>query len=289
MNTAHTQTISVRSLLQEAVHTLHDSCTDTAWLDSILLMSEVLGCTKEKLFTMYTDNVSDTVAESFRVLINRRRSGEPVAYIRGIQEFYGQEYSIETGVLVPRPDTETLVDAALTLIRGNARIRRIHDCCTGTGCVAIAIADAVRDCVVSASDISGTAVRVCRRNSRRILGKEIPVYRADLLQSMEDRFDLITANPPYLSPRDYHALRETGNPEPEIALLSGVDGLDCIRRLATQAVESLRSFGYLVLEHGFDQHSQVKKILQDAGYSHISVRTDIVGRDRVTIAKKAGV
>jgi release factor glutamine methyltransferase len=205
-----------------------------------------------------------------------------VSYIRRKKEFFSLEYYVDPRVMVPRPDTEILVEEALRLLESDPLIQRVHDACTGSGCVAIAVKHSFPTVRVSGSDISREALQVAAMNARRLLPSPgIRLYRSDLLARVPGRYDLITANPPYLTDGEVENMRKIGWPEPALALRGGVDGTDFLRRLIRRALRKLRRGGYLLLEAAPTQMGMLQRQLADLGYGEIETIPDLAGRARV--------
>ncbi|HKJ86805.1 MAG TPA: peptide chain release factor N(5)-glutamine methyltransferase [Spirochaetia bacterium] len=293
----------VRRLLQWATAQLRTclaeapaGSAETPYLDSLLLLAFASGETTERLMASMPDELPTDSVERFFELVEQRCTGMPISYIRGTKEFYGRDFAVSPAVLVPRPDTEILVETALEIIDTSTGDRpHVHDTCTGSGCVAITIAAERRSVTVTASDISPDALAIARRNSSALLSTPLEgLWKSDLLQDIEPncsdlglpRPGIITANPPYLTDTEYRVIQDSGWPEPEQALRAGADGLDLIRRLAGQAVTVLPSGGYLVLEIGASQGLLAAAVLEKCGFSEIDARRDLAGRDRVMVARK---
>lgn len=211
-------------------------------------------------------------------LVQRRRSGEPMAYLRGEQEFFGLPLAVDPRVLVPRPDTETLVIWALGILGEGNSPARVLDLGTGSGAIALAIASMRPAALVSATDASEDALAVARDNAQRL---RLPVqfHAGSWLDAVPgQRFDLIVTNPPYIADNDPHLAALAH--EPLTALTAGTDGLDDIRSIVTHAPQALVPGGWLLIEHGFDQAAAVRSLLQDAGFEQASSRTDLAAIER---------
>jgi release factor glutamine methyltransferase len=222
-------------------------------------------------------------------MVRQRLSGLPVSYILKRKEFYGLVFYVDPRVLVPRPDTETLVETALNILHGDPTVLRIHDACTGTGCISIAMAANLRDrpeFEFSVSDISEEALDVFRINSREILGRTLPNCTSDLLSGAGGPFDMITANPPYLTRAEMEDLKARGWPEPARALDGGGDGLEYILAIVEQAVESLRKNGYLILEGTDNQAERIAAFMEEKGYWDLHTLCDLAGHRRVTLGRR---
>ncbi len=213
----------------------------------------------------------------------RRLAGEPVAYILGTREFYGRPFQVSPALLIPRPETEHLVEAALQCLLKDATLL---DLCTGSGCVAITLKLERPDCAVTATDLSHEALAVARSNAAA-LDAQIHFHQGDLfLPVAEQRFDVIVSNPPYIALEDPHLDQGDVRFEPRLALASGTDGLDLIRRLVSAAPDYLKPGGWLLFEHGFDQGPACREILAHAGFQKIKTLPDWAGLERLTLGQK---
>jgi release factor glutamine methyltransferase len=255
---------------------------DTPMLDATVLLSEALETSKERLLASLPDPLDSECWQRYSGLLDLRCAGQPVSYIRRKKEFFSLEYYVDPRVLVPRPDTEVLVEEALRLLQTQPLIRRVHDVCTGSGCVAISLKHSFPTVKVSGSDVSREALRVARSNARRLLrNRGIRLYRSDLLTRVPGRYDLIVANPPYLTDGEVENMQKIGWPEPALALRGGIDGTDLLRRLIRQARRKLRPGGILLLEASPPQMSLLERELSERGYGEVAVLADLAGRDRV--------
>lgn len=210
--------------------------------------------------------------------VQRRQRGEPMAYLRGDQEFFGLQLQVDPRVLVPRPDTETLVNWALEQVDAANNAVRVLDLGTGSGAIALAIAAQRPVASVSATDASEDALAVARGNAQR-LGLPVQFHAGSWLEAVPGRrFDVIVTNPPYIAEHDPHLAALTH--EPLSALTAGADGLDDIRTIVAQAPQALLPGGWLMIEHGFDQAPAVRSLLQAAGFEQVSSRTDLAAIER---------
>jgi release factor glutamine methyltransferase len=213
-----------------------------------------------------------------QALVQRRQSGEPMAYLRGDQEFFGLALRVDARVLVPRPDTETLVNWALEKVAVANNTARVLDLGTGSGAIALAIASQRPLAAMSATDVSEDALVVARSNARS-LGLPVQFHAGSWLGAVHgQRFDVIVSNPPYIADNDPHLADLTH--EPLSALTAGADGLDDIRSIVASAPRALLPGGWLLLEHGFDQAAKVRSLLQAAGFEQVSSRTDLAAIER---------
>lgn len=224
------------------------------------------------------DALDAGAAARLEALVQRRQHGEPVAYLRGDQEFFGLTLSVDPRVLVPRPDTETLVAWALEVLNGLPGPASVLDLGTGSGAIALAIKSQRPTAAVTATDASAGALAVARANADR-LGLAVDFHAGHWLSAVPgQRFDLIVSNPPYIAEGDPH-LGALGH-EPGSALTAGADGLDDIRILVSTAPQALNPSGWLLLEHGHDQAPAVRALLQAAGFEQVGSRTDLAGIGR---------
>jgi release factor glutamine methyltransferase len=279
--------MTVGGALYQGKERLFYAEVDTPMLDATLLLSEALGTSKERLLASLPDPLDPHHWQRYCGLLDLRCAGQPVSYIRRKKEFFSLEYYVDPRVLVPRPETEVLVEEALRLLESNPLIQRVHDACTGSGCVAIAVKHSFPTVRVSASDISREALQVAGLNARRLLQTDrIRLYRSDLLARVPGRYDLITANPPYLTDGEVEDMKKIGWPEPALALRGGIDGTELLRRLIGQASRKLRPGGILLAEAGPAQMSVLERELAERGLGEIAVIPDLAGRDRVIRARR---
>ena len=279
--------MTVGGALSQGKERLFYAEVDTPMLDATLLLSEALETSKERLLASLPDPLDPDLWQRYCGLLDLRCAGQPVSYIRRKKEFFSLEYYVDPRVLVPRPDTEVLVEEALRLLEAGPLIQKVHDACTGSGCVAIALKHSFPTVKVSGSDISREALQVAAENARRLLPESrIRLYRSDLLARIPGRYDLITANPPYLTDGEVENMEKIGWPEPALALRGGVDGTDLLRRLIRQAPRKLRAGGILLLEAAPTQMTLLERELIDRGYGGIAVVPDLAGRDRVIRARR---
>jgi release factor glutamine methyltransferase len=259
-------------------------------LDAELLLTHVLGVDRVRLVIESERRLDPDELARYRALIHRRRAGEPVAYILGRREFYGIPIAADRRALVPRPDTEMLVEVALERTRSRSMYGRALDLCTGTGCVAVAFARARPTWRVTASDVSPEAACLAWENAvRQGVAFSVRVVAGDLFAPHEgERFELITANPPYIPTGELAELApDIRDFEPRLALDGGADGLDIIRALVSRASRHLEPGGVLALEVGHDQAARVTELLVEAGFDEIHVRRDYGGHERVVSAIRA--
>jgi release factor glutamine methyltransferase len=272
---------TVKTALQEGQRILFYAEVDTPMLDSTVLLAEVMGITRETLFASLTDTIDEKTFQTYKELIDKRCRGIPVSYIRRKKEFYGIEFYVDERVLVPRPDTEILVDTVLAILDEYPEMKRLHDVCTGSGCIAICLKKRKPGLIISASDISPGAGEVFRINAWNILREEIPFSCSDLFYAVNGRFDIITANPPYLSHREVDDMKKIGWPEPASALRGGPGGIAVSGILIHQAQARINPGGFLVMESSPVHMCALRRIMTTCSFTDISVHKDLGARDRV--------
>lgn len=276
---------TVRRVLSWAANDFATRGYDTPNLEAEVLVAHALHSNRVQLIVERERVLEAEELKLLRGLIQRRRGGEPVAYILGRREFYGLDFQVDSRVLIPRPDTETLVEVALARTAALSLHASVLDLCTGSGCVAIALAKARSTWQVLASDVSGDALAAARNNAERIgVVHNVAFTQGDLFAALDEgqRFDLITCNPPYIPSGEIAELaRDIRGFEPRLALDGGADGLHCLRRVISGAASHLRPAGLLALEVGAGQADAVARLLQDAGFSQIERQRDYGGHDRV--------
>jgi release factor glutamine methyltransferase len=273
--------LTVRDLLLEGAGGL--SCADSARLDAELLLAWVLGRTRSFLLIHPEQLVDGASAGRYRHLVAQRRAGVPVAYILGQREFWSLPLVVTPAVLVPRPETELVVERCLALL-GEDAIEMVDLGC-GSGAIALALATERRRWRVLATDVSAEALQVARRNAGQLNLANVEFLHGDWYTPLAARrFALIVSNPPYIAGDD--AALAALQHEPQLALTPGPSGLESLERIIAQAPMQLLPAGWLVLEHGADQAAAVAKRLVNAGFTHVRCHTDLAGHDRVTEAQR---
>lgn len=256
----------------------------TARLDAELLLAAALGKARSYLHTWPERIVTSEGAAAFAGFIERRRRGEPVAYILGHQGFWKLDLEVAAHTLIPRPDTELLVETALQLLpRGSARVL---DLGTGTGAIALALASECGAWQVTAVDRIAEAVALAERNRVRLELGNARVLESHWFSALDgERFDLIVSNPPYIAAADPHLSAGDVRFEPASALVAGIDGLDDIRHIVQRAPQHLAPGGWLLLEHGYDQAAAVRELLARHDFEQIESRVDLSGHQRITFGR----
>lgn len=273
----------VGTLLVEGTAALRASADEAvARGEAELLLRHALGVSRAWLFAHGDDEVTPALAGQFRCYCSRRAAGEPIAYIMGRREFFSLDLAVTSAVLIPRPETELLVELALTRIDEGATAS-IADLGTGSGAIALAVAHARPRAQVLATDASLAALAVARENAERLRIDNVEFAQGDWCAALGARtFDVIVSNPPYIAAGDRHLGEGDLRFEPGSALASGVDGLDAIRIIVHDARAHLRSGGTLLFEHGYDQGAACRTLLEQAQYGEVFTAVDLEGRDRVS-------
>ena len=270
---------TVRGLLAAAVRDLQG---DEAAREAELLLQHVLQQPRAWLFAHANDTVDAAASRRFEELLERRASGEPLAYILGRREFWSLDVRVTPAVLIPRVETELLVELALRHLPQKQKVG-IADLGTGSGAIALALAHERPLAHVLAVDASAAALEVARANTQRLALGNIEFLRSDWYEAIGTRrFDLIVSNPPYIAAADAHLQRGDLRFEPQDALAAGADGLDAIRAIVSGAQKYLRPSGWLLFEHGHDQGGDARGLLLQSGFMEIFTELDLERRERVS-------
>lgn len=254
---------------------------DAGALEADLLLRHALGVDRAWLYANGNRPLEAGIEQHYRELISRRRGGEPIAYITGVREFWSLPLQVTPDVLIPRPDTELLVEVALSFIPESTAFR-IADLGTGSGAVALAIASERPGCEIHATEISPTALAVACSNGENLLPGRVTFHQGSWFEPLKGQFDVVVSNPPYIDADDRHLAQGDLRHEPKSALTPGDDGLAAIRKIAEGATEYLFPGGILAFEHGFDQGATARGVLKGLGYADIMTCQDLENRDRVT-------
>ncbi|WP_067223604.1 peptide chain release factor N(5)-glutamine methyltransferase [Marinomonas gallaica] len=278
--------MTIDSLLKLAYGRLA-SQSDTAQIDAQLLLAHVLGVSISYFFTWPEKAVSDSASEQFDTLLARREQGEPIAYILGQQDFWTLSLETSKHTLIPRADTERLVEVALELQPNG--VKRVLDLGTGTGAIALALAYEWRSADVVGIDFQAQAIALAQRNAVKNNIKNTRFLQSDWFSALADEplFDVIVSNPPYIDPEDQHLSQGDVRFEPITALVADDHGLADIRRIIDGALVHLVGGGWLMFEHGYDQATAVRQLFSDKAFKDIATYQDLGGNDRVTVGRLA--
>ena len=291
MTESNSEPWSIKRVLAWATDDFKRRGNKSARLDAELLLGEALGLDRIKLIVEAERPLADDELGRYRDLIKRRRASEPIAYILGRREFFALPMLVDRRVLIPRPDTEILVETALRGTRERHLYGRMLDLCTGSGCVAIAFAKERPTWRVTAIDLSPDAAAVARENVQRAgVVHNACVLEGDLFAALPNnaQFELITANPPYIPSAEIESLdADVRDFEPRMALDGGADGLHITRRLVGEAMRYLSPGGLLALEGGFDQAPAVAALLEASGFCQIVRSKDLAGVERVVSGRRS--
>jgi len=271
---------TVAEVLRRATTQLQQIC-DSPRLDAEILLAQTLKWNRTTLYTRSDEPLSDNTIKQYQALIGQRQNGQPIAYLTGTQEFWSLTLHVNESVLIPRADTELLVETALHLV--NAEPSHVLDLGTGSGAIALALASERPSWHLTATDLSTRALNIAKQNARRLKLKNIQFTQSNWFAALADaRYSMIISNPPYVREHDHHLTAPGVRFEPQLALISGTDGLTDLRHIISNAATFLEDDGVLLLEHGFDQGSKVCKLLHEHGYTQIKTLQDNGGNPRVT-------
>jgi release factor glutamine methyltransferase len=250
-----------------------------------MLMEHATGRNRTWLIAHGNESMSDSQLESFDRLVSRRQAGEPMAYLLGSREFRGLHLQVGPAVLIPRPETECLVEAALARAPKDGRV---IDLGTGSGAIALAMAHARPDLCVIATDRSPQALAQAKANAEALALPNAPCWQQGSWWAAVPaghRFNLVLSNPPYIAALDPHLSQGDLRFEPREALVGGPDGLDALREIIAGAAAHLQADGWIILEHGFDQGEAVRRLLSEAGFSEVHTLSDLAGLDRISLGR----
>ncbi len=275
---------TVKELLQQSVVKL-SAISATPELDAEILLAHVMQMSRLRLRVEADLIATPEQATQFQQFIDRRVAREPIAYLLGCKEFWSLELEVNQHTLVPRPETELLVETALQLFPKNAVIKAV-DLGTGSGAIAIALASERPLWQIDAVDISQNALTLASKNAQRLGFAHISFYLGNWFTALpSEKYDLVLSNPPYLTEVEWPAYSVSLAAEPKTALVSGHDGLDDIRAIARAAMTRMQLGGYLLMEHGEAQGALVREILVNHGYQNIRTLLDLAGKERVTMGQ----
>lgn len=282
------ETATIKTALGVAIHRLNAAGCETPRLDAELLLAHTLGQERPWLYTHPDQPLTDQTRNTFLDLIARRQQREPVAYLTGHKAFYGLEFLVTPEVLIPRPETELIVELLLANYPAPPPPLHIADIGTGSGCLAVTLAKHLPQAIICAVDASTQALAVARQNAdRHGVAERSTFWLGDLLAPLAQSFDVIVSNPPYVSEAELAATApEVRRYEPPLALVAGPDGLAVIRRLLPEAKTKLNSPGLLLVEISASQGGTVSQLARDVfPQAQVTIEKDLAGRDRVLVVK----
>lgn len=282
--------ISIAEAITEATQALNHAGVPEARREAGALLAHLLRRDRTFIISHSQEQLDAKTLENFRRQINRRAFGEPMQYITGLQDFFGLEFEVTPDVLIPRPETELLVETALELTANRDLALKFCDVGTGSGCIAIAILRKRSQAQAFATDISEQALKVAQRNAiRHSLSERMSFLLADSLTGFQEKpvFDLIVSNPPYVASEALAGLqREVREFEPRMALTAGRDGLSIIRRLLIEGYPRLVSGGFMILEIGFDQGAALEELVISTRWKKLDIHKDLQGIPRIVALRK---
>ena len=276
--------MNIKELTLNGVSKLNEFNIDDSTTKVRILLSSLLNVSKEKLLIM-DEEVDEKLVERFNDNLNKLIKGVPVQYLVNKQSFYGMDFFVDNRVLIPQPDTECLVEEGLEFLKGKENAK-VLDLCTGSGAIAISIAKN-SDATIYASDISKDALDVAKLNATT-LGANITFIESDLFKNINEKFDLIISNPPYIKTDVIESLSIEVKNEPILALDGKEDGLYFYREIIKSAKDYLNPNGKLLFEIGFDQKESVTKLFDEAGFDNVYSKKDLAGLDRIVSGEKKG-
>jgi release factor glutamine methyltransferase len=280
--TSASATWTIATLVKWAVEDFRARGIENPRLDAELIVAHALGIDRTRVIIDGNRPLEGAELARLRELVKRRRAHEPIAYLRGHREFYGLEFKVDGRVLIPRPDTEALVDVALSRTAHVSLSMRMLDLCTGSGCVAVAAARQRPTAMVVATDVSPDALAVARENALRLGAYNVSFAESDLFAGVKGVFDVVTANPPYIVTSEIDSLQpDIKDFEPRLALDGGNDGLDLVRRIVDAAPRYLVPGGVLALEIGMGEAGATKALFEARGFDDVRADRDYAKIERV--------
>lgn len=281
--------MTIKELLKNNIDLLKSKNIDNAVLKTRVILSHILGLKKEELLIHDNDEIESKIVEKMKNSINQLSEGKPLQYITNHQEFMKLNFYVDENVLVPRADTEILVEEVINICNENINKQiDVLDLCTGSGIIGISIAKYVENSHITQSDISSSALEIVKKNANvNNVEKKIDIICSDMFEKIDKKFNIITSNPPYIKTKVISILDTEVQNEPHIALDGGEDGLDFYRILIDNAYQYLNKNGYLCLEIGYDQKDELIELLEKSNnYDNIYSKKDLYQNDRIIVAKK---
>lgn len=279
--------MNIEEILKKEINNLKQNNIENSTLKVRILLANILNVKKEYLLIHSEEEVKQEDKIKYENNINELIKGKPLQYITNKQEFMGLNFYVDENVLIPQPDTEILVEKAIEIAETTQK-NKILDMCTGSGCIAISLAKNINNAQIIATDISNNALNVANKNAiNHNVENKIKFINSDMFNNIEEKFDIIVSNPPYIETETINKLEIEVQNEPHLALDGGIDGLKFYKIIANNAFKYLNENGYLLLEIGYNQQKSVMQLLQDTGkYKNIETIKDLGGNYRVVIARK---
>lgn len=279
--------MNIEEILKKEINNLKQNNIENSTLKVKILLANILNVKKEYLLIHSEEEVKQEDKIKYENNINELIKGKPLQYITNKQEFMGLNFYVDENVLIPQPDTEILVEKAIEIAETTQK-NKILDMCTGSGCIAISLAKNINNAQIIATDISNNALNVANKNAiNHNVENKIKFINSDMFNNIEEKFDIIVSNPPYIETETINKLEIEVQNEPHLALDGGIDGLKFYKIIANNAFKYLNENGYLLLEIGYNQQKSVMQLLQDTGkYKNIETIKDLGGNYRVVIARK---
>lgn len=277
----------IEEILKKEINNLKGNNIENSTLKAKILLANILNVKKEYLLIHSEEEVKQEDKIKYENCIKELIKGKPLQYITNKQEFMGLNFYVDENVLIPQPDTEILVEKAIEIAETTQK-NKILDMCTGSGCIAISLAKNINNVQITAVDISNSALNVANKNAiNNNVENKIKFINSDMFNNIEEKFDIIVSNPPYIETETINKLEIEVQNEPHVALDGGIDGLKFYNIIANNAFKYLNKNGYLLLEIGYNQQKSVTQLLQNTGkYTNIETIKDLGGNYRVVIARK---
>ena len=279
--------MNIQNAIRKGIIILSEKKIKTAELDSEILMSKAINKEKKFIILNFNNEIPKENLNIFNDLVNQRSKGKPIAYLLKKKEFWKNEFVVDRNVLIPRPDTEILVEQALELTKNKNKLNLL-DVGVGSGCILLSILKEKKNFYGTGIDICGKTLSICRVNSHKLgLKKRVKLFKSNIDNFQYGKYDLIISNPPYIKKYDLKCLeKDVIGFEPKQALDGGIEGLSEIRKVISKSSELIKKNGFLILEIGFDQKNRVKQILQNKGFYIKKIVKDLSGHDRCIVSTK---
>ena len=279
--------MNIQNAIRKGIIILSEKKIKTAELDSEILMSKAINKEKKFIILNFNNEIPKENLNIFNDLVNQRSKGKPIAYLLKKKEFWKNEFVVDRNVLIPRPDTELLVEQALELTKNKNKLNLL-DVGVGSGCILLSILNEKKNFYGTGIDICGKSLSICRVNSHKLgLKKRVKLFKSNIDNFQYGKYDLIISNPPYIKKYNLKCLeKDVIGFEPKQALDGGIEGLSEIRKVISKSSELIKKNGFLILEIGFDQKNRVKQILQNKGFYIKKIVKDLSGHDRCIVSTK---